>query len=113
MPVRLDDPVSWRSMVCSYTIQGGQYSVPTEPLYPWDKWENTFARSLNQMKSKFENYGDYEQDESREFVYTVLENYMSRNNANGHQCMLRAICENAQVHHHVDVFAKVLNIILT
>lgn len=113
MPVPLADPVSFRSLVCSYTLQGGHYTIPTEPLYPWDKWENTFARSLKQMKSKFERYGEYETDGSREFVYTLLEEYIGRNNANGHQCLLRAICENAQVQHHEDVFAQVLNVVLT
>lgn len=113
MPVRLADPISFRSLVCSYTLQGGHYKIPPEPTYPWDKWEDTFARSLNHMKTKFERYGDYEPDESREFVYMVLEKYMSRNGNDGHQCLLRAICENAQIHEQVDIFSKILDVILT
>ncbi|XP_061391768.1 uncharacterized protein LOC133327222 [Musca vetustissima] len=112
MPVTLADPISFRSLVCSYNLQGGHYTIPTEPLYPWDKWEDTFARSLKDIKNKFERYGEYE-DGSREFVYTLLETYISRNNADGRQCMLRAICENAQVHRHEGVFAEILNIVLT
>lgn len=113
MPVTLADPVSFRSLVCSYTLQGGQYPLPTEPLYPWDKWEDIYARSLKEVKSKFERYGEYDDDGSREFVYTLLENYIGRNNANGHQCLLRAICENAQVHRHDDLYSEILNVVLT
>ncbi|XP_046808499.1 uncharacterized protein LOC111688933 [Lucilia cuprina] len=113
MPVRLADPIAFRSLVCSYSLQGGHYKIPPEPTYPWDKWEDTFARSLNQMRRRFENYGEYEQDESREFLYMVLEKYMSRNNVDGRQCLLRAICENAQVHEHIGVFANVLDVVLT
>ncbi|KAI8123497.1 hypothetical protein CVS40_5825 [Lucilia cuprina] len=113
MPVRLADPIAFRSLVCSYNLQGGHYKIPPEPTYPWDKWEDTFARSLNQMRRRFENYGEYDQDESREFLYMVLEKYMSRNNVDGRQCLLRAICENAQVHEHIGVFANVLDVVLT
>lgn len=113
MPVRLADPLAWRSLVCSFNLQGGQYQIPTEPVYPWDKWEDTFARSLNQMKTKFETYAEYEQDESREFLYMVLEKYMTRTNVNGRQCLLRAICENAQIHEHIGIFANVLDVVLT
>ncbi|XP_075163175.1 uncharacterized protein LOC142235802 [Haematobia irritans] len=113
MPVPLDDPVPFRSMVCSYTLQGGQYTIPTEPLYPWDKWENTFARSMKQKTEEFELHGKYESDGSREFVYILMEEYMGRNNANGHQCLLRAICENVQTGQHNGLFAQILNVILT
>ncbi|XP_013115584.1 uncharacterized protein LOC106093128 [Stomoxys calcitrans] len=111
--VALADPVPFRSLVYSFNVQGGQYTIPTEPLYPWDKWENTFARSLKQIKSRFEDWGENKDDGSREFLYTVLEDYMARNNANGHQCLLRAICQNAQVQRHEGIFAQLLDVILT
>jgi len=31
----------------------------------------------------------------------------------GRQCLLRGICENAQVHHHVGIMAELLNVLLT
>ena len=52
-------------------------------------------------------------DETREFLYLVLEKLMNAKHGHGKECLLRAICENAQIHHHVDLFSEILNVILT
>ncbi|XP_037948404.1 uncharacterized protein LOC119679887 [Teleopsis dalmanni] len=111
MPVPLDDPVTWRALVCSYNLQGGHYTMPTTPLYPWDKWEHIFSRSLKKIENNIR--ADNGRDDARLFVYTALENYMSRKNGNGRACLLRSICENAQVDHYVGIFGTILNIVLT
>lgn len=105
-PITLADPIAWRSLICLYNIHVGDYKIPSFPLYPWDKWENLYVRS-NQGRAIAKP------DESREFLYLVLENYMSSRYGNGRECMLRSICENAQIHHQMDLFGQILNIILT
>jgi len=119
LPIPLGDHVTFRSAVLSFTLQGGTYSLPTTPIWPWDKWENTFARSMQQMRRNIEihtaNGGVRYADDARLLVYTALEEYMGRRNndmAVGRQCLLRSICENAQVHHHVGIFSEILNIVL-
>lgn len=119
MPIPLGDHVTFRSCVLSYTLQGGTYSLPTSPIWPWDKWESTFARSLQQMRRNIErhtaNGGVRYADDARLLVYTALEQYMGRRNDDlsvGRQCLLRSICQNAQVHHHVGIFSEILNIVL-
>ncbi|KAH8405345.1 hypothetical protein KR222_005840 [Zaprionus bogoriensis] len=120
MPIPLGDHVSFRSAVLSYTLQGGTYSLPTTPIWPWDKWESTFARSLRQMRHNIEvhraNGGVRYADDARLLVYTALEQYMGRRNDDmtvGRQCLLRSICQNAQVDHHVGIFSEILNIVLS
>ncbi|XP_065361818.1 uncharacterized protein LOC135955395 [Calliphora vicina] len=105
-PITLADPIVWRSLICSYNIHVGNYQIPSTPLYPWDKWENFYVRS-NQGRAHIKP------DESREFLYLVLENYMNLSHGNGKECLLRSICENAQIHKHMDLFAEILNVILT
>ena len=114
IPVRLDDPVNWRSLVCSYSLQGGHYALPTKPWYPWDKWENLYARSNQHSQQNEHILPKYETDDSRLFVYSALESFINQNsNGNGRECLLRTICENAQIHHHVGIMAEILNAILT
>ncbi|XP_070142024.1 uncharacterized protein [Drosophila kikkawai] len=107
-----------KDIICSTT--GGTYSLPTSPIWPWDKWEGTFARSLAQMKRNIEihtaNGGVRYADDARLLVYTALEEYMGRRNNNlamGRQCLLRSICENAQIHHHIGVFSEIMDIVLS
>ncbi|KAH8380482.1 hypothetical protein KR009_011036 [Drosophila setifemur] len=119
LPIPLGDKVTFRSCVLSFTLQGGSYSLPTSPIWPWDKWEDTFARSLTQMKRNIESHeamGVRYADDARLLVYTVLEEYMGRRNndlAMGRQCLLRSICENAQIHHHIGVFSEIMDIVLS
>ncbi|XP_017043028.1 uncharacterized protein LOC108089361 [Drosophila ficusphila] len=113
MATQLEDPVVWRSMVYYYTLHFGAFTLPSAPLYPWDKWETIFARSL---KEKIRTLNESHEDDSRVFVYAALENYMDRVSGlvgRGRQCLLRGICENAQVHHHVGIMAELLNVLLT
>ncbi|XP_064545657.1 uncharacterized protein LOC135433484 [Drosophila montana] len=113
MAVELQDPVVWRSMVNFYTLHFGAYTLPSAPLYPWDKWESIFARSLNDKIRQLDASHD---DDTRLFAYTALEHYMDNESGvlgRGHQCLLRAMCENAQVHHHVGIMAELLNVLLT
>ncbi|XP_016924635.3 uncharacterized protein [Drosophila suzukii] len=119
-PIPLGDKVTFRSAVLSFTIQGGSYSLPTSPIWPWDKWESTFARSLEHMRRNIErhtaNGGLRYADDARLLVYTALEEYMGRRNNDlsmGRQCLLRSICENAQIHHHIGVFSEIMDIILS
>lgn len=119
LPIPLEDKVSFRSCVLSFTIQGGTYSLPTSPIWPWDKWEDTFARSLTQMRKTIERHtaggGVRYADDARLVVYTALEHYIGRRNNDqdmGRQCLLRSICENAQIHHHVGVFSEIMDIVL-
>ncbi|EDW70154.1 uncharacterized protein [Drosophila virilis] len=113
MAVELQDPVAWRSMVNFYVIHFGAYTLPSAPLYPWDKWESVFARSLN---DKIRQLDASHEDDTRLFAYTALEHYMDNASGvrgRGRQCLLRAMCENAQVHHHVGIMAELLNVLLT
>ncbi|XP_004530904.1 uncharacterized protein LOC101453272 [Ceratitis capitata] len=113
--VDLADPITWRSLVCSYSLQGGHYSIPSEPLYPWDKWEDTFARKsrlLHANRAELDA-NNYEADESRLFFYTLLETLMSRRGLHGQQCLLRSICQNAQVDQHVGLLSEILDVVLT
>ncbi|XP_017485651.1 PREDICTED: uncharacterized protein LOC108374190 [Rhagoletis zephyria] len=107
--IDLGDPIQWRSLVSINNLQGGFYPLPSEPLYPWDKWEETFARSLKNMHAE----ADYKADDSRKFAYTVLEVLMERQHGNGRKCLLRSICKNAQVDEHVGMFSEILNIVLS
>ncbi|XP_067612999.1 uncharacterized protein [Eurosta solidaginis] len=111
--VNLADPITWRSLVCSYNLQGGSYPLPTSPLYPWDKWEDTFARKVRHIPDQPYSFDNYETDDSRLFVYTVLETLMSQRGVNGRQCLLRSICQNAQVDEHVGVLSELLDVVLT
>ncbi|XP_017128188.1 uncharacterized protein LOC108146654 [Drosophila elegans] len=120
LPIPLEDKVTFRSCVLSFTLQGGSYSLPTSPIWPWDKWEGTFARSLTQMRRNIERQtanGEVRYaDDARLLVYTALEEYIGRRNNNlsmGRQCLLRSICENAQIHHHIGVFSEIMDIILS
>ncbi|ALC44291.1 CG14826 [Drosophila busckii] len=120
MPIPLGDHVTFRSTVLSYNIQGGTYSLPTTPIWPWDKWEVNFARSLQQMQRNIELHTASGKlryaDDSRLLVYTALEQFIGRSNNDmtmGRQCLLRSICENGQVHQHVGIFSEILNIVLS
>lgn len=113
MAVQLADPVVWRSLLNYYVLHFGAYTLPSAPLYPWDKWETIFARSLSE---KIRQLDESHEDDTRLFAYTAVEQYMDNASdviGRGRQCMLRAICENAQVHHHVGIMAELLNVMLT
>lgn len=113
MAVQLQDPVVWRSFVNFYVLHFGGYTLPSAPLYPWDKWESVFARSL---KEKIRLLDASHEDDTRLFAYIALEHYMDNESnvpGRGRQCLLRAMCENAQVHQHVGIMAELLNVLLT
>nr|XP_014100932.1 uncharacterized protein LOC106625628 isoform X2 [Bactrocera oleae] len=107
--INLDDPIDWRSIVSINNIQGGHYPLPTAPTYPWDKWEETFARSMKHLQEQIE----LETDDSRLFIYTLLEVLMERQHGNGHRCLLRSICQNAQVDEHVGMFSEIMDVVLS
>ncbi|KAH8302474.1 hypothetical protein KR044_007330 [Drosophila immigrans] len=111
--VQLQDPVVWRSFLNFFVLHFGAYSMPTAPLYPWDKWESIFARSLSDQIRQLDATHE---DDTRLFAYTALEQYMDSAGGvtgRGRECLLRAMCENAQVHHHVGIMAELLNVLLT
>ncbi|XP_053955373.1 uncharacterized protein LOC128861335 isoform X1 [Anastrepha ludens] len=107
--INLDDPVDWRSIVSINNIQGGFYPLPYEPLYPWDKWEDIFARSLKNLLPG----SNYETDDSRKFAYAAIEALMQLQHGNGHKCLLRSICKNAQVDEHVGIFSEIMDVVLS
>ncbi|TDG48536.1 hypothetical protein AWZ03_005080 [Drosophila navojoa] len=111
--VQLEDPVKWRSFVQFMALHFGGYTLPSAPLYPWDKWESMFARSL---KEKIRQLDASHEDDTRLFAYAALEHYIDNASSvpgRGRQCLLRAMCENAQVHQHVGIMAELLNVLLT
>lgn len=111
--VQLGDKVRWRSFIEFINLHFGGYTLPSAPLYPWDKWESMFARSLQE---KIRQLDALHEDDTRLFAYAALEHYMdnaSRVPGRGRQCLLRAMCENAQVHQHVGIMAELLNVLLT
>ncbi|KAI8041134.1 hypothetical protein M5D96_005386 [Drosophila gunungcola] len=113
MSTQLEDPVVWRSMVYYYVLHFGAFTLPSAPLYPWDKWETIYARSLQE---KIRSLDESHEDDTRTFAYAALENYMDQVSGSvgrGRQCLLRGICENAQVHHHHGIMAELLNVLLT
>ncbi|XP_017063349.1 uncharacterized protein LOC108102720 [Drosophila eugracilis] len=113
MATQLEDPVVWRSMVYYYTLHCGVFTLPSAPLYPWDKWETIYARALQEKIRKLD---ESHEDDTRVFVYAALEIYMDQVSGSigqGRQCLLRGICENAQVNHHVGIMAELLNVLLT
>lgn len=105
-PIQLGDPVNWRSILALINFHVGEFKIPDKPLYPWEKWETLYARSQV-------NRGNLQTDSSREFIYTALEFFMDKSHGVGRACLLRSICENAQVDHHMDLFGEILNVILT
>ncbi|EDW19573.2 uncharacterized protein LOC6583429 [Drosophila mojavensis] len=111
--IQLDDPYKWRSFVAFVVVHLGGYNLPSAPLYPWDKWDSVFSRSL---KEKIRQLDESHEDDTRLFAYAALEHYMDNASSipgRGRQCLLRAMCENAQVHHHVGIIAELLNLLLT
>lgn len=63
------------------------------------------------MKS-FQGQADFETDDSRLFAYILLEALMERQHGNGHRCLLRSICQNAQVDEHVGILSEIMDVIL-
>ncbi|KAH8260486.1 hypothetical protein KR038_002121 [Drosophila bunnanda] len=113
LATQLEDPVTWRSMVYYYVLHFGAFTLPSAPLYPWDKWETIYQRSLQE---KIRSLDETHEDDTRVFVYAALEKYMDQVSGavgRGRQCLLRGICENAQVHHHVGIMSELLNVLLT
>ncbi|XP_037920712.1 uncharacterized protein LOC119657740 [Hermetia illucens] len=107
-PIHLEDKVKWRQLNCAYNLQA-QYSVPTEPIYWWDKWK---GRTLRSMHEQFEKSGTYVPDESRLFIYSAMEAYMNQQGKNGRKCLCRSICENAQIDHPEGIFSEILYVLL-
>ncbi|XP_037932180.1 uncharacterized protein LOC119666975 [Teleopsis dalmanni] len=113
LPLDFGDPVDWRSIINTYNLQGGTYTIQSTPLYPWDKWETIFSRSVGRMRTNIDKDGIFRKDDARLLVYIALESFMNKTHGNGHDCLLRSICKNAQIEQHVGVFAEIYNIVLT
>lgn len=92
LPMELGDKKPWRQLTCSWNLQA-QYSPPSTPLYPWNKWD---GRSLMQARKMYDEYGTYGEDQFSRFVYMGLETYLNRRGKNGRECLMKAFCENAQ-----------------
>lgn len=91
-PVDLGDKKIWRQMNCAWNFQA-QYSPPTAPLYWWDKWD---GRNLMQARRLYDEFGTYVEDQSSKFIFLAIEMFLNRRGNNGQECLLKAICENAQ-----------------
>ncbi|CAD7091045.1 unnamed protein product [Hermetia illucens] len=108
IPVSLEDKKPWRSLGAVYGFQG-EYPVPVTPIYWWNKWE---GRSLAEVKMQYNKNGSYKPDESRIFIYALIEFYLNRAGKNGRQCLLRAICENALIDEFGGIIGEVISAVL-
>lgn len=106
--MNLGDKKPWRALNCNYNFQA-QFAVPQKPTYWWDKWD---GRSLADAKLQYNKDGTYHSDESRRFIYALLELYADRRSKNGKQCLLRAICENGGVDDVEGMYAELLQVVL-
>lgn len=78
--------------------------------FPWTR----FDRKLDESKAKYDKGGNYESDNTRNYVYKAYEMLMEYRGLNGKQCLFRAICEAAQEPiHHGGVFEELLQLFLT
>ncbi|XP_055850451.1 uncharacterized protein LOC129915021 [Episyrphus balteatus] len=113
-PLYLEDPVNWRQMNCLAGLQT-QYELPSKPRDTFfnKNWGVPYERNLKTIRDEFDRFSSIKPDFSRVFVYTALEEFMNRNGRNGRECLLRSICENAQIDEHVDDFSRILDVILT
>ncbi|XP_061390953.1 uncharacterized protein LOC133326297 [Musca vetustissima] len=104
-PIDLEDKRSWRTLAMAVNFQF-QYNLPPKPIYWWDKWD---TRSLNSLGSFIESEKENDQtDEPQLFLYQWFENQMNRRRTNGRECLLKAICENAQIDVHQGLYAEIL-----
>lgn len=109
-PVDLSDKRPWRQLVMLYNFHY-QYGLPTKPIYWWDKWDK---RNLNGNVGGLFGPTDpsseaYQTDDAQLFLYTFAENLMSRHGEDGRECLLKAICENAQIDVHQGMYAELLH----
>lgn len=91
----LVDNKPWRQLTWTMNIQY-QYALPTAPTLP-------SLRRNNQDLI----------DNTMKYVYELLEFYMDQRGMEGRNCVLQAICENAQVDRHYGVYAKIISRVLT
>ncbi|XP_061388285.1 uncharacterized protein LOC133323367 [Musca vetustissima] len=104
-PIDLEDKRNWRTLAMAVNFQF-QYNLPPKPIYWWDKWDTRSLGSLGSFKeSEKENY---QTDEPQLFLYQWFENQMNRRETNGRECLLKAICENAQIDVHQGLYAEIL-----
>ncbi|XP_061388287.1 uncharacterized protein LOC133323369 [Musca vetustissima] len=95
----------WRQLVMLYNFHY-QYGLPPKPIYWWDKWDK---RNLNgNLGPLTYSEDEFQTDEAQLFLYTFAENLMHRHGGNGRECLLKAICENAQIDVHQGLYAELL-----
>lgn len=97
-------------LLSTYTLYAGQYQLPSTILQQY--WsERVYQRKLLKRStgSRFQL-----KDKFRLYIYQLLEeffNYLT-NSRSGHQCLLRLICENAQILWQESLYTKILKTIL-
>ena len=102
------DKKNWRSLNLGYNMQA-QYTPLPSVIWPW----NLFSRSLIYQKHNYNN-GTYTPDNTRTFMYNVIEMIMNRKGIHGKQCLLKAICDAAHSPiQRINVFEEILHLLLT
>ncbi|XP_073811841.1 uncharacterized protein, partial [Musca autumnalis] len=110
-PIDLGDHRPWRTLAVANNLQFN-YGIPTTALHWWNSWhvralQNKFD-GVNYLGPVMEPLNNFEKDEPQLFLYTWMENLMTRQNENGRECLLKAICENAQIDVHQGLYAEIL-----
>lgn len=97
-------------LLSTYTLYAGQYQLPSTLLqHYWS--ERMYRRKLLKRSTAS---GFQSKDKFRLYIYQLLEgffNYLT-NSSNGHQCLLRLICENTQILWQQNLHTKILKLIL-
>lgn len=108
----LSDKRPWRQLVLTMNFQY-QFPVPARPWYWWEKWSRRqFPAALSASQSSLYEHKPSDKDEAQELLYLMFENFLNSRQINGRQCLLRLICENAQIHGHHGVYSEILHRVL-
>lgn len=112
--VALNDATAWRSLICTYSLEGAQQLLPKKSEGKAARSRATVTTTINRINKRFikDQKKIGRDDLFREFIYKILEGVFEKNNVNGRQCLLRLICENAQIRQHTGLLTQLLNVIL-
>lgn len=91
----------------AYNLQF-QYGVPLKASNWWEKWDNRGLTS-NGGPLAPESEDELQTDDAQLFLFSYAENIMDHQETNGRECLLKAICENAQIHEHQGLYAEILH----
>uniref|UniRef100_A0A182JXQ2 Uncharacterized protein n=1 Tax=Anopheles christyi TaxID=43041 RepID=A0A182JXQ2_9DIPT len=99
VPIRFHHPLS-RVIVNTYNLQAN-YRIPATIIYP-------------HPESVFQNRAVGGEDQGRRQLFAVLEQAFSRSGRNGRACLLRAVCEVAEMPlKHNGLIGEIIDVIFT